>query len=111
MQPDSLCEPGLTWFVYYRVDPDRARSVVKAARRLIGRLCATCPGLHGQLMQRPRGDTQDGALTLMEIYRLPPTLDAPAALALRHTLDGLAAELLGSELARQRHVEVFEPCA
>lgn len=110
MQPDTALEPRLTWFIYYRVDPAQVASAMGAARLLMTRISATCPGLRGQLMQRPSADTQGGQLTMMEIYQLPPSLDAQAAAVLRHRLDGLAIELLGSDLAGQRHVEVFVPC-
>ncbi|MBN8489353.1 MAG: DUF4936 family protein [Burkholderiales bacterium] len=111
MPPEHACEPGLTWFIYYRVDPSCEATVIEGARRLIALAAASCPGLHGQLMRRPAHDTPGGELTMMEIYRLPPTLDVLAVSSLRRTLEESANALLGPELARQRHVEVFEPCA
>jgi len=103
--------PGTAWFIYYRVDPALGPQVIPAARGLIAEACAACPGLQGQLMQRPQPDAATGELTLMEIYHLPPTLEATGHQALQDRLQRLAHERLGAALAARRHLEVFEPCA
>ncbi|MBQ0959420.1 DUF4936 family protein [Ideonella sp. 4Y11] len=103
--------PGTAWFIYYRVDSPQGLKVIVQARGLIAEACTACPGLRGQLMQRPQPDAATGELTLMEIYHLPPTLDAPGQQALQVLLSRLAHERLGAALAGRRHLEVFEPCA
>lgn len=112
MRPEPLLPgPGPTWFIYYRVDAARADDVVAAARQLIERAREACPGLRSQLMQRPLADTGGGMLTMMEVYHLPASLDAQAGTALGRALAQWAPQLLGEDMAGQRHLEVFVPCA
>ena len=103
--------PGTAWFIYYRVEASGTARVIAAAQGLVAEVCAACPGLQGQLMQRPLPDAVTGELTLMEIYHLPPTLDTLACDALQALLLQLATQRLGDALAGRRHLEVFAPCA
>jgi len=94
-----------TLYVYYRIDAASVAPAVAAVQAFQARLCAAHPGLQAALMRRP--GEQDGQVTLMETYALPPEgIDA----ALQAGIDDAAA-ILAPWQRGARHTEVFEPLA
>lgn len=89
--------------MYYRVAAADLAAVVDAVRALQQDLRTEFPGLQAELLRRP-GTDANGAVTLMEVYVLPPGLDGTA-------LEVRTAACSARWLQGSRHVERFEALA
>lgn len=97
--------PNAQLYVYYRVRPADAPTLIKAVRELQAGWQAALPGLVCTLSQRTDNDAD--LLTLMETYACVQGV----AKQWRRKIEHGAAEKLAAWLVGERHVEVFVPCA
>ena len=85
------------WFVYYKLDPPTARAMEPCVRRM-QREIAAAGGVQARLMRRT--DSDDGPVTLLEVY---DGIDRPETFA-----GLLEAAVARAGLLAQRRAERFE---